>query len=174
MKVLRGFILLSGFIVITGFILSCQNNPLEPSARPEHGIKYVKATPAAVGLAKSGASTQALVTAEQGGILEMNGNYVQIPAGALEEDMVMVFRITVTEDNTLRFIIEGEDVPEGEHIYFRDDKMSTIRVKQQLLAESPALGINAGTGEQYEVQVIQGDYEIAVPHFTTYNWGILD
>lgn len=167
-------IVLFGMVMI-GLILGCQNNPLSPTTSQNAGsVRLVKASPEVLGLAKGSLSLETVVTAQQGAVLGIQGNYINIPAGALEKDMHMTFTISITSDNELQFQVEGEGVQPGENIYFQDGKLSTVAVSKDWLAAAPNTGINVETLEQYSVRTTPTHYIFQVPHFTAYGWGIAD
>ncbi len=159
-------------LLSVGFITSC-----EQGIEPQETIKFVKVNPAFIGLAKGELLTSTDIDSEIGATLtseEMSGNYIDIPAGALKEDMTLTFSITVDPDGVLIFGVEGDGVPVGEHIYFNENKTSTIAVNKDWLSATPEQGVNYETLEQYDVTDGDTHWLIEVPHFSLYAWIITD
>lgn len=162
-------------IIMIGLILGCQENPLAPTSQEEAGnFRLVKASPEQLGLARGSLTMKAHATRRHGAVLSIAGNYILIPGGALEKDMNMTFTISLTNNNELLFQVEGEGVPSGEHIYFQRGKQSTVAISKKWLAETPNIGINVDTREQYTVRTTPTHYIFQVPHFTAYGWAITD
>ncbi|MBS1271662.1 MAG: hypothetical protein MAGBODY4_00794 [Candidatus Marinimicrobia bacterium] len=169
---------LAAFVVVAlALLIGCQNSITEPQPATNASVEYIKAGPKVLGLAKGELSITKTVTTNNGAYLggpDMEGNYVSIPGGALDENMSMTFTIEVTDDGILLFSVEGAGVPEGEHIYFNDDKTATMAVNKDWLAAEPNVAVNIGTDEQYDVTEIDTHYLVELPHFTGYAWAITD
>lgn len=164
-------------IVALALLVSCQNSLMEPRPTANASVEYLKASPKILGLAKGELSITKTVTKNNGAYLggpSMEGNYVSIPGGALDENMSMTFTIEVSEDGILLFSVEGEGVPEGEHIYFNDGKTATMAVNKDWLSAEPDVAVNIETDERYEVAETASNYMVELPHFTLYAWGITD
>jgi len=158
-------------------LVSCQNSLMEPQTSANSSVEYIKANPQILGLAKGELSITKTVTVSNGAYLggpSMEGNYVSIPGGALDENMSMTFTIEVTDDGVLLFSVEGAGVPEGEHIYFTDGKTATMAVNKDWLVSEPNVAVNIDTDERYDVVETDKSYLVELPHFTLYAWGITD
>ncbi len=161
-------ILLAAGIVVIG----CQNVPTEPLTQREGNIHLIKASAEALGLAK-GVRVGKWISSEEGGTLggaATFSNYVQIPPGALAEDMFLALSIDINEEGALVFSVTGQGVPRGEHIYFEEGKVSKLVVNAGWLANAPELAVNIDTGEQYEVVKVGGTFMAELSHFSRYGW----
>lgn len=164
-------------VLVLAVLVSCQNTIMEPQTADEPTLQYVKANPAILGLAKGELSVTKLVTANNGGTLggpAMEGNYVAIPGGALDENMSMTFTIEVTDEGILTFSVVGAGVAEGDHIYFNDDLTATMAVNKDWLSAGPDIAVNLGTNETYAVTETDTHYLVELPHFTLWAWAITD
>ncbi|MBD3275763.1 MAG: hypothetical protein GF372_10645 [Candidatus Marinimicrobia bacterium] len=173
MKRSRLTVIFTLLMLFIGLVIGCNNSPGEP----ESTYSLVKANPAMLGLAKGELLTTVDVSSEDGALLTsdaMAGNYIEIPAGALDDDMTLTFSISVDSEGALLFGVEGDGVAAGEHIYFEDGKTSVIAVDKEWLSATPAQGMNYETFEKYDVTDGGTHWLIEVPHFSLYAWIITD
>lgn len=163
-------VLFISLLVFTG----CQNELNSPNQADSYQL--IKASASVIGLAKN-VKVQEWINAEAGGTLggeATSGNYVVIPPGALSEDMLLSFSLTVNDDGILVASVEGEGVAPGEHIFFEDGSVSTLVVNQDWLAGNPDVAVNIDTGEQYGIELGTNSFAAQLPHFSRYAWGWLE
>lgn len=173
MKRSRIAAVLSLSMLIFGLVIGCNDSVQEPQAP----YSLVNANPAMLGLAKGELLTTVDVDSENGAVLtsdDMAGNYIKIPAGALQSDMTLTFSISIDSEGALLFGVEGDGVAAGEHIYFENGKTSMIAVDKNWLAATPDQGMNYETFEKYDVTDGDTHWLIEVPHFSLYAWIITD
>lgn len=168
-------------ILAIGVLFGCQNSLVEPPTNLENEtttqVRYIKASAHALGLAKGEISTTVTVDADEGATLggsSMEGNAVEIPADALEEDMTLQFKLEVTDEGILQFAVKRTDGEDGGHIYFRNGKTSTLLVNEEWLAEEPNLAVNLESGDQFPATQAGDMFKADLPHFSTYIWSIAD
>ena len=175
MRNARLVMMVVAIMVVFGMIAGC--TAITDPEPIESDYTFVQANPAVLGLAKGELSVTEAVNKAEGAVLtssDMAGNYVTIPAGALENDMELTFRISMSEDGALHFSVEGAGVPDGEHIYFTDEKKSTIAVSKDWLSQAPDMGMNIDTEEKYVVTDGGSHWLLEVQHYTIYAWIITD
>jgi len=156
--------------------VGCQNDLESPTAHHSDNYRLVKANPQIVGLAKD-VNVKEWIDAESGGTLGGEatlGNYVIIPPGALVEDMALSFSLEVNKEGVLIAVVKENGAAPGEHIYFKDGKVSTLVVNQDWLAGHPDVAINIDTGEQYDIVPDANSFAAQLPHFSRYSWGWLE
>ncbi|MCF7804100.1 MAG: hypothetical protein K9N46_12190 [Candidatus Marinimicrobia bacterium] len=191
-----GLVILA-FLVLTGCQSSLTGPDVDASTAQGLSMKAVNVSPNIMGsgLAKESLplSHSRMITAKEGGRLggtQTGGNFVEIPAGALEEygNLYMTLKIYIDDDVTLDentppqkvliFEITGREHKNGdaiEEIYL--DGTATVAVSRDWLEDAPTHLVNVENTDDSNVVDVdsEGDfYTVEVTHFSKWSWVILE